>query len=75
MTKAWWKSKTLWFNFIVAALILAEINLHYLEGHLPPWLFAWLAFSLPLINMGLRFVSTHGLSFRPAMPMSEEDAK
>lgn len=59
--KPWWQSKIIWIN--LAALILAalEANLGMLQGRLPGGLFAWLTLALPIVNIGLRFVTKLGV--------------
>ena len=56
--KAFWKSKTLWFNGAALALATAETQLHFLSGILPATLYAGLAFAVPVVNAALRFCST-----------------
>lgn len=57
-TKRWWQSRTLWVNTAVLMLAAMEAQLGLLQGVLPGGLYAWLAFALPVINAGLRFVTT-----------------
>lgn len=56
--KPWWQSRTLWVNALVLMLAAAESQLGLLQGALPGGLHTWLAFALPVINAGLRFVTT-----------------
>lgn len=60
MTKAWWRSKTLWFNAIVAALAAAEYAGGYLRGLLPGDVFGWGMAVLAIGNAVLRV-----LTFQP----------
>lgn len=46
------KSKTLWLNFLTLCASLS--------GYLPP---KWAAVVLPVANIGLRIVTTDGLTF------------
>lgn len=64
--KAWYLSKTLWLNALVLALAAAESQLNVLAGHLPGGLFAWLAFTLPVLNAALRLISSTALTASPA---------
>lgn len=59
--KAWYCSRTILFNVIVLVVMLlsaAEPLLPGLQGVLPPQLYAWAAFALPLVNMALRFITS-----------------
>ncbi|MDP3841082.1 MAG: hypothetical protein Q8Q81_00600 [Oxalobacteraceae bacterium] len=69
--KHWWQSKTVWFNVTVAVLLLAEQNVDALQGLVPEWLHKLAVFSLPIVNMGLRVITSKGLSFKPQMPQGE----
>lgn len=54
MTKAWWKSKTLWFNVIaVAAAVAAYLDSLALGGAL--------AIGIGVVNVILRFVTSTAL--------------
>lgn len=72
MKKLWWQSKTVWFNLIVAALLLAEQNVEALQGLVPDWLHKLAVFSLPIVNMVLRFITSQGVSFKPQLPQGEQ---
>jgi hypothetical protein len=61
--KAWYVSKTIWFNTFVAAMLLAEQNISALQGLLPDSTYKLAAFSVPFVNMLLRVISTKGLAF------------
>lgn len=72
--KKWWKSKVVWFNFIVTVLLLAEANVEKLRGLLPDDKYQLAAFGLPIINLVMRFISTQGLCTK--LPgQSEEEIK
>lgn len=60
--KAWYQSKTLWVNAIVAALVALEAGTGLLQPFLPPHFYAIVAVVLPIINAVLRIVTTQGLS-------------
>lgn len=67
-SKAWWKSKTLWFNVAVLALASAETQVGVLKDVLPGNVFTWLVFVLPPINVGLRLISTTALVLKAPPP-------
>ena len=60
--KAWYLSKTLWVNALVAALAALEAGTGLLQPFLPPHFYAIVAVALPIINSILRIVTTQGLS-------------
>ena len=62
--KAWYMSKTLWVNAIVAALVALEAGTGLLQPFLPPHFYTIVAVGLPVINAVLRVVTTQGLSLR-----------
>ena len=59
--KPWWKSKTLWVNIIVAVLASLEATTGLLQPYLPQHWYVVVAVGLPIINVVLRIVTTHGL--------------
>ena len=60
-TKAWWKSRTLWFNVMVAMLAAAETVFGVLQPIFGGKSFAALTFALTVGNAGLRVITTMGL--------------
>lgn len=64
--KPWWKSKTLWVNAVVLMLAAAESQLNVLQGVLPGGLFPWLAFTLPVANAALRFITSTAITAKAA---------
>lgn len=60
--KPWWKSKTMWVNAAMLILAAAESQLHVLQGVLPGGLFPWLAFTLPVANVALRFITSTAIT-------------
>ena len=64
-TKPWWRSRTLWFNAICAALGAAELSLGLIKDVLPVDAHAVLAFVLVVGNTVLRAVTSTGLVVRP----------
>lgn len=59
--KAWYQSKTLWVNIIVAALAALEAGTGVLQPFLPANFYAIVAVGLPVVNAILRIVTTQGL--------------
>lgn len=59
--KAWYTSKTLWVNAIVAALVALEVSSGMLQPLLPANFYASVAVVLPVLNAFLRIVTTQGL--------------
>lgn len=60
--KSWYKSKTIIFNVTVAVLAAAEAGTGILQPLLPINFYTLLVFSLPVINAGLRVVSSASIS-------------
>jgi hypothetical protein len=63
-----WLSKTIVVNALVAALLLAEDKLGFLQGLLPASKYQIVAFTLPIVNMLLRVYTTQGLSLKTPQP-------
>ncbi len=59
--KAWWHSRTLWFNGLCAMLAAAEAGFGLLQPLLHVNAYAALAFALPLGNAVLRVLTTRPL--------------
>lgn len=57
MRKKWYKSKTLWFNVIVAIGAAAEASLNVIEPYFDPRFFYGLLVLVPAINVVLRFAT------------------
>lgn len=62
--KPWWKSKTLWFNILVAALLAVEMNLPNLQDFIEPEQYAYLLGAVNLINVVLRAVTKAPVTLR-----------
>jgi len=62
--KAWYESKTLWVNAIVAALVALEAGTGLLQPFLPPHFYVIVAIGLPIVNTVLRIVTVQGLALR-----------
>ena len=78
--KAWYRSKVLWFNALVAALAMAEVSLRVVQDYLPGNVFAWLTFVLTIGNAALRVMTRQGLTLVegdgrvPRAPTEEKEA-
>jgi hypothetical protein len=59
--KPWWRSRTLWVNAIVLALVAAEGHVGVLQGVLPAKFYAWVAYGLPIVNAVLRLITQQPL--------------
>lgn len=57
-TKKWWKSKTLWFNVLVAIGTAAEASLGIIQGYFDPRIYFVLIGIVAGVNVVLRFIST-----------------
>lgn len=60
--KAWWKSKTIWFNAASAGLIAVEASLHLLQDKVGPYVYLALAGVVAGGNVILRTMTTEGIS-------------
>jgi hypothetical protein len=60
-SKPWWQSKIIWVNLLALGLAALEANIAALQGHIPGGLLAWLTVALPIVNIGLRFVTRAGV--------------
>lgn len=58
MTKAWYKSKTVWFNAASAALVAVESSIHVLQDVLGPAAYLPIVGLVAAGNIILRTVST-----------------
>ena len=61
-SKAWYSSKTLWFNAVMSALTLVEANTGIFQPFLPVNFYAILIAALPVVNSGLRLITTKALT-------------
>jgi hypothetical protein len=59
--KKWWKSKTIWFNLIMSALVALEASISQLSALVPANWYAIIAVILPVGNAMLRIISTTGI--------------
>ena len=60
--KSWYRSKTLWANSLIAALVALEAGTGLLQPHLPANFYTMIAVGLPVLNAALRVISTQGLT-------------
>jgi len=61
MTKPWWKSKTLWFNALVAGMAAIETAAHLVQPFVPGNIYGWLLLVVTVGNAMLRVLTTQGL--------------
>lgn len=64
MKKAWYKSKTLWVNAAVAALVALEAVTGFLQPYVGDAFYAAIAVGLPVVNAILRVITTGGVGMR-----------
>lgn len=62
--KKWYKSKTIWLNVIVGALVALESTTSYLQGHIQEKFYIAIAIGLPVVNAMLRSVTNQPISYR-----------
>ena len=60
--KKWYKSKMLWFNFIIGMGSAIEASLNIIEGYFDPRVYFGVVALVSGINMVLRFISTSQLT-------------
>ena len=61
-TKPFWKSKTLWFNVLVAVGTAVEASLSIIQGEFDPKVYLAIVGIVAGLNVVFRFLSTQGLS-------------
>lgn len=61
MNKKWWKSKTLWFNVLVAIGAAFEAALSVIESYFDPRMYFVIIGLIAGVNVILRFVSNQGI--------------
>lgn len=62
MTKPWYKSKTVWFNILVAVGTALEASLSVIQGYFDPRVYFALIGAVAGVNVVLRFISTTELT-------------
>lgn len=67
-SKPWYASRMLWLNVAVLMLAAAEARMGLLQQALPLPLFELIAFVLPVLNVGLRLVTSAALSTGATAP-------
>ena len=60
--KKWYKSKTLWFNILVAMGTAIEASLTLVQGYFDPRVFLALIGLTAGVNVMLRFITTTAVS-------------
>ncbi|HAF00403.1 MAG TPA: hypothetical protein DCG63_03825 [Methylophilaceae bacterium] len=59
--KPWYKSKTIWFNTVVAMLATLEATAHVIQPYVSGNVFAYGMLILTMGNAGLRIITTQGI--------------
>jgi hypothetical protein len=60
--KKWFKSKMLWFNFIIGVGAAIEASLSIIQGYFDPRIYLALIALVSGVNMVLRFISSSQLT-------------
>jgi hypothetical protein len=60
--KPWYTSRTFWLNLTVLGIGAAADNVAQLNGLLPVSIFKIVSFGLPVLNIGMRFITTQALT-------------
>jgi hypothetical protein len=60
--KKWWKSKTIWFNVVVAGLTALEASFSLLQPLIVGDVYAYALTLLSIGNAALRVITTQGIS-------------
>lgn len=67
-SKAFWTSKTLWFNFAIAILVFVDQNLGFLQAHLSAWGYTTIVGILAGGNALLRLITSQPVAFGNTQP-------
>ncbi len=59
--KKWWKSRTLWFNALVATLGAVEASVHLVQPYVAGNIYGYGLLLLSVGNTFLRFLTTQGV--------------
>ena len=62
--KPWYKSKTIWFNIIVAMLAALEASSAMIQPFVKGDVYGYALLILTIGNAGLRIITTQGLSLK-----------
>jgi len=60
--KPWYKSKTIWFNTVMAALTVVASSLDMFQSSLSPTTYAAISMFVGVANVALRTISTANLT-------------
>jgi hypothetical protein len=60
--KRWYKSKVLWFNFIIGVGAACEASLNIVQGYFDPRVYFVVVALVSGVNMALRVISTTKLT-------------
>lgn len=60
--KPWYKSKTVWFNVLVAMGVAAEASLSLIQGYFDPRIYFALIIVIAGVNVVLRIISSAGIT-------------
>lgn len=67
-SKVWWKSKTLWLQFLATIVAFLVTSLEPLRPYMTPEAFGVFVVVMGLVNVALRFVTT-----KPIVMRSDEE--
>lgn len=62
--KPWWRSRTIRFNAIVAAMAAIEANAHLIQPYLPGSVYGWGMMFLVCGNAVLRLLTAQGVCLK-----------
>lgn len=62
--KRWCKSKTLWFNAIIAGLTALEASIHLIQPYVSGNVYGWVVLLLTVGNAMLRIITSQGISLK-----------
>lgn len=62
--KPWWKSRTLWFNALVAGLAALEASANLMQPYVPGNVYGYGLLVLTVGNAILRIITTQGVSIK-----------
>lgn len=62
--KAWWQSKTIWFNLVMAVLASLEATFHLLQPVFGSVLYGFGAVFVAVVNAALRVVTSQPVALK-----------